>query len=77
MDLVEIAGDAGAHLDRVDRDEAADIFVLVGDAALDRLGDRHGRRRRRAAALRLALAAGRQHRRKQDKGGGEPRVRWT
>ena len=28
---VEIARDAGAHLDRIDRDEAADIFVLVGD----------------------------------------------
>ena len=29
MHLVEIAGDARAHLDRIDRDEAADIFVLV------------------------------------------------
>ena len=57
MDLVEIARDAGAHLDRIHRDEAADIFVLIGDAALDRLGHRHGRRRRRAAARRLALAA--------------------
>ena len=59
MDLVEIAGDAGAHLDRVDRDEAADIFVLVDDGALDRLGDRHGRRRRRG---RLLLAARRSRR---------------
>ena len=44
MDLVEIARDAGANLDRIHRDEAADIFVLIGDAALDRLGHRHGRR---------------------------------
>ena len=74
MDLVEIARDAGADLDRIHRDEAADIFVLVGDAALDRLGHRHGRRRRRSTALRLALAATGQHRRKQNKGGGKPRI---
>jgi len=30
MNLVEIARDAGPYLDRIHRDEAADIFVLVG-----------------------------------------------
>ena len=34
MDLVEIAGDARADLDRVDRDEAADILVVVGHGLL-------------------------------------------
>ena len=33
MDLIEIARDARAHLDRIHRDEAADIFVLVGRLA--------------------------------------------
>ena len=75
MDLIEIARDAGAHLDRIHRDEAADIFVLLGDAALDRLRHRHRRRRRRPAARRLALPAGDQQRRKQDNGGGKPRIR--
>ena len=56
MHLVEIAGDARANLDRVHRDEAADIFVLIDDAALDRLRDRH---RRAAAAPRPAAGPGR------------------
>ena len=51
MHAVEIAGDARAHLDRIDRGEAADIFVEIGDRALDRLGDGDRRRRRRAALL--------------------------
>ena len=75
MDLVEIARDAGAHLDRIHRDEAADIFVLIGDAALDRLGHRHGRRGGGPPPRRLALPAAGQDRREQDKGGGEPRIR--
>ena len=34
MHLLEIAGHARADLDRVDRNEAADIFVLVDDVLL-------------------------------------------
>ena len=56
MYAVEIAGDARAHLHRIDRGEAADIFVVIGDRALDRLGDGDRRRRRRARLL-LRLAA--------------------
>ena len=41
MHRVEIAGHTGAHLDRIDGDEAADILVLVDDGALDRRRDRH------------------------------------
>src|SRR6185369_3756614 len=43
MHAVEIAGDAATHLDRIDRDETADIFIRVGDGALGRLGDGDGR----------------------------------
>ena len=39
--LVQVPGYARTHLDRIDRDEPADIFVLVDDGALDGLGDRH------------------------------------
>ena len=55
MHPVEIAGNTRAHLDRIDRGEAADIFVEIDDGALDRLGDGDRRRRRRAGLL-LALA---------------------
>ena len=47
MHFLEIAGDARAHFDRIDRDEAADIFVEIADLLLDGIGDRHGGRRRR------------------------------
>ena len=60
MHAFEIAGHAGAHLDAIDRDEAADIFVLVDDVALHRLRHRHGRRRRRLLRA-LAVAAGGEH----------------
>ena len=50
VDAVEIAGDAGANLDRIDRGKAADIFVVIREHALDRLGDGDGRRRRRRLA---------------------------
>ena len=60
MHLVEIAGHARAYLDRIDRDEAADIFVLVDDGARNRLGDRH-----RAAAAQLAASAPRRNRQAQ------------
>ena len=56
MHAVEIARNARAHFHRIDRGEAADIFVEIGDRALDRLGDGDRRRRRRAALL-LAFAA--------------------
>ena len=57
MDGVEISGHPGAHLDAVDGDEPADIFVLIDHAALDRRGDGHLRRRRRRALLRRLAAA--------------------
>ena len=47
VDLVEIAGDAGADLDLVDRLEAADEIVLLDDVLHDRLGDGDRRRGRR------------------------------
>lgn len=45
--LVEIAGYARADFDRIDRHEAANIFVAVDDLALDRGCNRHLRRGRR------------------------------
>src|SRR5215210_1751478 len=39
VDLVEIAGNARTDLDRVDRDEAPDILVVVGYWLFGRLGD--------------------------------------
>jgi hypothetical protein len=48
MHLVEVAGDARANLHRVDRDEAPDIFVVIGD--LLGLRARRPYRRRRGAA---------------------------
>jgi hypothetical protein len=67
---IEIAGDARTHLDGVDRDETANVFVVIDDVALDRGRHRHGRRWRRGLRA-LALAAGGQHRREnhQDKRG--------
>src|SRR5262249_14884214 len=56
MDLIEVAGDAGADLDRVDGDEAADILVLVDDGTRDRGGNRHLRRRRPGLLWTLATA---------------------
>jgi hypothetical protein len=64
MHAVEGAGHAGAHFDRIHRQEAADIFVLLGHRLLDRLGNRHGRWRRGGLLL---LAAGGQERREQEK----------
>jgi hypothetical protein len=52
--LVEVARYTCAHLDDVDRNETADIFVLVDDGPQRWLGDGH---LRRGAALLLALAA--------------------
>jgi Transposase DDE domain len=52
-----VAGHPGAYLDAVDGHEPADILVLVDDAAFDRGGNGHLRRRRRRPLLR-GLAAG-------------------
>ncbi len=65
MDGLEIAGNARAHFDGIDRDEAADIFVLVGDRALHRLGHGDRRRGRRGGLLR-GLAAGGERQRKHE-----------
>ena len=64
VDGLEIAGDAGAHFDRIHRGEAADIFVIIGDGLLNRLGDGDRRRRRRLGLLLLLslAAAGEQQR---------------
>jgi hypothetical protein len=66
MNLRQIAGQPRADLDRIHRGEAADIFVLIDDRALDRVGDGHGRRRRSAALL-LALAAAHKRHRQRDR----------
>ena len=66
MQLVEIAGHARAHLDRIDRDEAADIFVLIDDGALDRLRYGHRRRWRRTTLL-LPLSAARNESRNRER----------
>jgi hypothetical protein len=58
MHVVEVARDARTHLHHVDCNEAADIFVLVDDGALRRLGHRHLRRRRRGLLPRAFAAAG-------------------
>ncbi len=70
MDLVEVAGHARADFDRLHRDEAPDILVLIDDGALDGLRHRDGRRRRRGLLL-WGLAASRQ--REHQEYGGEPR----
>ncbi len=64
---IEIAGHARADFHRVDRNEAADILVLIDDDAPDRMGDRHGRRRRRASLL-PALSAARDGERERKNG---------
>ena len=57
MHAFEIPRHTRTHLDAVDRDEAADILVVVDNVALDR--DRHRHRRRwRGRRSALAVAAG-------------------
>ena len=73
MHAVEIAGHAGAHLDAIDRNESADIFVVVDDVALHRLRHRHGRRRRRLLRA-LAVAAGGEHGSEEHKKEGGARI---
>ena len=54
--------DARPDLDAVDRDEAADVLVLIGNRATQRLGDRHLRRSRLwALGGRVRALAGGQH----------------
>ena len=72
VDRIEIAGFARAHLDRIDRGKTADIFVVIEQRALDRIGDGHRRRRRRAALLLLFAAAYDQSRKQQ--GGRGPQT---
>ncbi len=67
MHGVERAGHAGADFDRVNRHEAADIFILVGHHLLDRNGD--GDRRRRRRGLLLVLPAHGQKRRERKQQG--------
>jgi hypothetical protein len=55
MNLGQVPGDARTHLDRIDGDETADIFVLIDDRALH--GLRHGDGGRRRRRLLLALTA--------------------
>ena len=74
MHAVEIAGDARAYLHRIDGDEAADIFVEIGDGALDGRCDGHRRRRRRRGALLLALAAACAQSRKRQNHGDADRL---
>ena len=69
VDVRQIARHPRADLDRVDGDEASDIFVLVDDGALDRTRDGDARRRRRAR-LPLALAAAGKKRQSGRDGGG-------
>ena len=69
IDSIEITRHAGAHLDRIDGDEAADILVIVDDVALDRRRDRHRRRRRRRGSLLAFATTGDQERQQQN---GEP-----
>jgi hypothetical protein len=66
MNLVEVTGNPRANLNRIDCGEAADIFVIVHDRALDRLcnGDRWRRRRTRMLLL-LAAACDQSRNRQQ------------
>ena len=58
VDRIEIAGDARAHLDRIDGDEAADVLLLVRHRFTLRLSDGDFRRRRGSAfCLRLLFIA--------------------
>ena len=59
VDAVEVARYTGANFDAVDRNEAADIFILIDNHALDRIGDRDDRRWRCGGLLLRALAAAR------------------
>jgi hypothetical protein len=66
LHLVEVARHARTHLDRIDRDEPPDIFVLVDDGALDGLGDRYRRRWRGGLFLGFAAAHKGQRQANQD-----------
>src|SRR3546814_8541661 len=59
-----IAGGARAHLDALDRFEAADIIVPFGDLLHQRVGDGH-RQLRRPLGSRVARAGGDQQRKEE------------
>jgi hypothetical protein len=65
MNLRKVSGDSGAHLDRIDRYEPANIFVLIGDGVLDRPRHSNGWRRRRRGLLLALTAAGNRHNRQK------------
>ena len=75
VDFGKIPREARPHLDRIHRDEAADIFVLVDDRALLRVRYGYGRRRRWSRLLLLALTAPGQSRKRgsDQQGGGQAR----
>ena len=70
MHLVEIAGDAGADLDRVDGDEPPDIFVEVGQ----RCAGPASPPSRRAAADRRAAGFGRSRPAPAPRATGQPKA---
>jgi len=73
---IEIARYASAHLDGVDRDEAADVLVAVGDQSLGRLGDGYLRGRWRSGLgtwLALAAASEPEPRQQQEQHGRQAR----
>src|SRR5262249_62161096 len=74
MDLIEVARHAGTHLHDVDRHEAADILVLIDDAALERLGD--GDPGRWGGCLLASLAAARKQARQSERNGSHRSGGW-
>ena len=58
MDFLQITRDPRPHLDRIDGDKAADIFVLIDNGLLHRPRHRHRGRRRRRFGLGFAALAG-------------------
>jgi hypothetical protein len=68
MHVIEIARDARTHLDRIDGHKAADVFVLIDDGPLHRLGDGHRGWWRRCRLVLAVAATGKDNRRNQPSG---------